>query len=260
MIKLCVLLVLVVGTLGKSLPQSDYFNVDPVRLPHQGRIVGGNTASPGQFPYMTSCRLTNNMHFCGGMLINDRWVVSAAHCFLGRGPGDVIVVLGAHSRTTGGTTYTLSQVIQHPEWNSQTIANDVAALQTANTVTFTNLIQPIALGSEHVGGGVTGVVTGWGLTSHQGSTAEVLQYLFTETITNAVCSQRLPGMGHLVWDHKICAGGIQGRGTCQMDSGGPLAVGNTAVGIVSWGLECAGGTPDVYDRISSHRDWIVSNF
>ncbi|XP_055705095.1 trypsin alpha-3-like [Phlebotomus papatasi] len=223
-------------------------------------VVGGNTASPGQFPYQASLRSSGNAHFCGGFIANNRWIVSAAHCTVGRSLANTIVVLGAHSRTTGGTRFNSNRIVNHPNYNSNTIANDVSVVMTTATIGQTNTIRPIALGSTHVGGGVTAVLSGWGLTSSPGSLAANLQFLSKQTLTNANCQNRVGGNGNLIFAHKICAGGVTGQGACNGDSGGPLAVGNTAIGIVSWGIPCARGFADVYDRVSSHRTWIMNQF
>lgn len=240
-----------VGRLQREEGVTEYFD---------SRIVGGSTASPGQFPYQASVRTTGNAHFCGGFVANNRWVVSAAHCTIGRTTGNTIVVLGAHSRTTGGTSFSLSNIVNHPDYHAPTIAWDVSVVQTANGISFTNLIQPIPLGSEFIGGGVTAVVSGWGLTSSPGSLAANLQYVHVQTWENPACRTALGASGDMVFDHKICAGGVEGQGVCSADSGGPLAVGNSAIGIVSWGVPCARGFPDGYDRVSYHRAWILDQF
>ncbi|GAB0096390.1 hypothetical protein DMENIID0001_118960 [Sergentomyia squamirostris] len=226
----------------------------------QSRVVGGSTASVGQFPYQASLRSSGNAHFCGGILANNRWVVSAAHCTVGRSLANTRVILGAHSRTTGGTNFASSSIRNHPSYNSNTLANDVSVVQTSANIAQSNTIRPIALGSATVGGGVTAVLSGWGLTSSPGSLAANLQFLSQQTLTNANCQGRVGGNGNMVFAHKICAGGVTGRGACNGDSGGPLAVGNTAIGIVSWGIPCARGFADVYDRVSSHRTWIMNQF
>ncbi|XP_055692564.1 trypsin alpha-3-like [Lutzomyia longipalpis] len=268
MIKFFILTTLAVAALGSDLPTPHDFisavwhlqNEVGVTEYAENFIVGGNTASPGQFPYQASLRTSANAHFCGGSIANNRWIVSAAHCTVGRTTGNTIVVLGAHSRTAGGTTHQLSRIVNHPQYNANTIANDVSVVQTANAIVFTNLIQPIPLGSNHIGGGVTAVASGWGLTSSPGSLAANLQFVHVQTLTNANCRNNIGGNGALVFDHKICAGGVVGQGVCTADSGGPLAAGNTCIGIVSWGIPCARGFPDVYDRVSSHRNWIVGHF
>ncbi|XP_055692145.1 trypsin alpha-3-like [Lutzomyia longipalpis] len=223
-------------------------------------VVGGSTASVGQFPYQASLRSSANAHFCGGILANNRWVVSAAHCTVGRTLANTRIILGAHSRTTGGTNFATGRIVNHPSYNSNTIANDVSVLQTSANIGFTNVIQPIALGSANVGGGVTAVLSGWGLTSSPGSLAANLQFLHKQTMTNANCQGRVGGNGNLIFAHKICAGGVTGQGACSGDSGGPLAAGGSAIGIVSWGIPCARGFADVYDRVSSHRNWIIGHF
>uniref|UniRef100_A0A1B0DG17 Uncharacterized protein n=1 Tax=Phlebotomus papatasi TaxID=29031 RepID=A0A1B0DG17_PHLPP len=240
-----------VGRLQREEGVTEYFG---------SRIVGGSTAAPGQFPYQASLRTTGNAHFCGGFVANNRWIVSAAHCTIGRTTGNTIVVLGAHSRTTGGTSFSLSSIVNHPDYHGPTIAWDVSVVQTANSISFTNLIQPIPLGSEFIGGGVTAVVSGWGLTSSPGSLAANLQYVHVQTWNNPECRTALGASGDMVFDHKICAGGVEGQGVCSADSGGPLAVGNSAIGIVSWGVPCARGFPDGYDRVSYHRAWILDQF
>ncbi|XP_059622536.1 trypsin-3-like [Phlebotomus argentipes] len=267
MIKIGLLLILATMAMGRTLNNSELrdFVEGVEKLKHGegvtedggNRIVGGNTAAIGQFPYQASIRTTGNAHFCGGFIANSRWVVSAAHCTITSTPGNTIVVLGAHSRFTGGTTFTLSAVINHPEFDDFSLEFDVSVLQTVASIAFNNLIQPIALGSEHIGGGITAVVSGWGMTSSPGDLAAELQFVQVQTWTNAACRNIL-GSDREWWvfDHKICAGGVQGQGVCPGDSGGPLTIGNYAIGIVCWAIPCATGYPDGYDRVSSHRTWI----
>uniref|UniRef100_A0A1B0CRR5 Putative trypsin-like serine protease n=1 Tax=Lutzomyia longipalpis TaxID=7200 RepID=A0A1B0CRR5_LUTLO len=194
------------------------------------RIVGGNTASPGQFPYQASVRsVLTQEHNCGAVLANNHWLLCAAHCTQGP-PQNNYIFLGRHFRGSGGTRFDIAQVINHPDYNPSTIANDVSVIRTTTPITFTNLIQPIALGQAHIGGGVTAILSGWGLTS--AGLAPELQYLHVQTHTNEQCRNLMGGNAALVFDHKICAGGVVGQGACSADSGGPLAVGNTVIGIV----------------------------
>ncbi|KAL7028595.1 hypothetical protein ACKWTF_005909 [Chironomus riparius] len=82
-----------------------------------GRIVGGNTATPGQFPYQASMRNAANSHFCGGSLINRRWVVCASHCTVNRLLANTIIVVGAHHRVTGGITHPVERIVNHPNYS-----------------------------------------------------------------------------------------------------------------------------------------------
>lgn len=75
---------------------------------------------------------------------------------------------------------------------------------------------------------------------------------------NDECRDGHPVYGDFIFDSKICTFTQVGQGTCMGDSGGPLVVGNFVVGITSWVIPCALGYPDVYTRVSSFADWIVS--
>lgn len=223
-----------------------------------GRIVGGQNAASGQFPYQISLRSTANAHFCGGSLVNNRWIVSAAHCTIGRSGANTVVVVGALSRTTGGITHRVSRIVNHPSYNSQSLNNDISVAQTETVMGFTATVAPIGLGSAFVGGGVSAIASGWGQTSNPGTAAATLQFVALTTLTNADCRSRLSAtLAARIFDSVICTFVGAGRGTCMGDSGGPLAVGGNVIGAVSWGIPCAVGSPDVYARISSHRSWII---
>lgn len=210
---------------------------DPDFQAWSGRIVGGSTASAGQFRYQVSLRSTGNAHFCGGTLFHNRWVVSAAHCTIGRTAGNTIIVVGAISRTTGGTTHAVARIANHPSYNSNTLANDISLLQTSTAVATTANVAPAALGSAFVGGGASVIASGWGQTSHPGSAAANLQWVSLVTLTNADCRSRFSATNAArVFDNTICTFVGAGRGTCMGDSGGPLAQGNTVIGAVSWGI------------------------
>ncbi|XP_059622972.1 trypsin alpha-3-like [Phlebotomus argentipes] len=243
-------------------PLGVYFEPDDMddNPEFQSRVVGGTSAtSAAQFPYQASLRTAANAHFCGATIIGTRTVLSAAHCTVGRGVGAVRVVVGTHLRLSGGVSHAVNRIVNHPSYNANTIAFDVSIVQTSATFTFNNNVRQWGIGSAHVGGGVTAVVSGWGQTSHPGSLPNALQWASLTVLTNAQCRNgHTANNAQLVFDHKICTFTRTGQGICMGDSGGPLVIGNNVIGIPSWVIPCARGFPDVYDRVSSHRNWIIS--
>lgn len=170
----------------------------------ESKIVGGQTARPGQFPYQVSLRSTTNAHFCGGFIINSRWVGSAAHCTIGRSPANTRVVVGAQNRINGGTTLTVSRIVNHPSYSSTTLNNDISVIQTTNEIVETVNIRRIPLGSAFVTSGVA-IGSGWGQTSNPGSAAAELQFVQVEVITNESCRARLSAtQAARIFDSVIC--------------------------------------------------------
>lgn len=87
-----------------------------------GRIVGGRAAALGEFPYQVSLRTAANFHFCGGAIISDRWVITAAHCIINRAQTSVRVIVGSVLLNSGGVSHTSSRIIAHESYNSALIA------------------------------------------------------------------------------------------------------------------------------------------
>lgn len=210
--QICVLVALAAVVIAS--PLSD------VLFEREGRIVGGSNAALGQFPYQVSLRTAANFHFCGGSIINNRWALSAAHCTIGRAQNAVRVVVGTVLLNSGGVTHVSSRIVNHPSYNSGTIANDVSVVQTATVIGFNTNVRAIPLGSAQFGTG-TAIVTGWGGTAVSGGAApNNLQQLSTRTLTNADCRARHTSTNaQFVFDHKICTFTQAGQGICQGDSG-----------------------------------------
>lgn len=219
------------------------------------RIVGGQTAYEGQAPYQASLRNASiNFHFCGGSIVNTRWIVSAAHCTDNIAAGAIRAVLGAHNRQTGGSPYAIQTIVNHPNWNRLLLTNDISVLRTTTSIIWTDRIRPISIGtSARIGGGVSARASGWGLTSHPGSASTLLQVLNVLTLTNEDCRARHNVINsRRVHDNVICTFGASGNGMCMGDSGGPLVANGQLIGAVSWGEPCATGRPDAFARISTH--------
>lgn len=117
----------------------------------EGRIVGGSTAGANQFPHQASLQSNANAHFCGGFIINNRWIGSAAHCTIGRTAANTRVRVGTNNRTTGGTLFQASAVRNHGSYNANTLANDISTVQVSGTISFNAATQPIALASINHG-------------------------------------------------------------------------------------------------------------
>ncbi|KAL6476715.1 hypothetical protein MHYP_G00152140 [Metynnis hypsauchen] len=263
--KLMLSLALVVGFLAKGChSQLSVCGVAPLNT----KIVGGQNASPGSWPWQVSLQ-TNGFHFCGGSLINSNWVLTAAHCFGSITASQVTVYLGDQSLSNQGSntnvvTRSVFQVIVNPNYSSSTNDNDLALLQLSSSVTFTNYITPICLaaaGSTLFNGTLTWV-TGWGNTASGVSlpSPETLQEVQIPVVGNRKCNC-LYGVGTIT-NNMVCAGLLAGgKDSCQGDSGGPLVSKQSGVwiqaGIVSFGVGCAQPNyPGVYTRVSQYQAWI----
>ncbi|KAK4878900.1 hypothetical protein RN001_011406 [Aquatica leii] len=195
------------------------------------RIVGGTTASPGQFPYIVSLRTTANVHFCGGSIISVRWILTSAQC-LSIVP-NFNVVAGTTSLTTGGTTYQVAKFTKHNSFNPITFIYDVGVVQTLSFISYSGTVMPIILTNMDPVTGAPGVITGWGSTAYPSTTpSNTLQYLNTNLISNADCQTRVTGLGFTLQSTQICTFKPLG-GDCVADDGGPVAVSFLQYGIVS---------------------------
>lgn len=154
--------ILVVGVLSMVVGRPDRPDTEE---DWEGRIVGGKNASEGQFPYQVSIRNERNFHFCGGFILSEYWVGTAAHCSVGQKPENVFIFYGILGRTEAGPSSVAEKVIYNSKYDSSMIQNDVALIKTKSKIVFSDLVQPIKLGTTEVEEGVEVVASGWGQTS-----------------------------------------------------------------------------------------------
>ncbi|XP_061381131.1 trypsin, alkaline B-like [Danaus plexippus] len=235
------------------------------------RIVGGEITSIERYPFMSGV-LENTYwgteQMCGGTLITNRAVVTAAHCVEYFSPSDLRVRLGSTYVSSGGQIHVPSRITMHPQYNYRLVLNDIAVIRLQNAVTLSNQIQVarIAGPQYNLPDNTRLDVIGWGATSFNGKPSEVLQHASVNVINQGLCAERyknLPGSIPRVTPEMICTGilDVGGKDACQGDSGGPVVHGgNVLVGITSWGYQCAHPTyPGVNVRVSSYTDWIATN-
>uniref|UniRef100_A0A8C8RZZ0 trypsin n=1 Tax=Pelusios castaneus TaxID=367368 RepID=A0A8C8RZZ0_9SAUR len=217
------------------------------------KIVGGYTCPENSVLYQVS--LNAGYHFCGGSLINNQWVVSAAHCYKSR----IQVRLGEYNIDVleGGEQFIDSaKVIRHPQYNSWVLDNDIMLIKLATPATLNARVATIALPSACVTAGTECLISGWGNTLSSGTNyPELLQCLVAPVLTEAECNAAYPGQ---ITKNMICVGFLEGgKDSCQGDSGGPVVCNGVLQGVVSWGIGCAlQGYPGVYTKVCNYVDWI----
>ncbi|XP_042283142.1 chymotrypsin A-like [Thunnus maccoyii] len=219
-------------------------------------IVNGEEAKPHSWPWQAALQLSG--FFCGGSLINQNWVVTAAHCSAREYD---LVVLGAHdlrSSTEDVQVIGVGQVFPHPEYNDISNDNDIQLIKLARPAQINRHVSPVCVAEtrDNFPPGTTCMTTGWGRTSgNAGNPATRLQQAALPLLTNSKCSQFFG-----ITSKMICAG-ANGTSSCKGDSGGPLVCQKagawTLVGVVSFGsADCNTMTPAVYARVTALRAWI----
>uniref|UniRef100_A0A8C9KR62 Peptidase S1 domain-containing protein n=1 Tax=Serinus canaria TaxID=9135 RepID=A0A8C9KR62_SERCA len=213
------------------------------------KIVGGSNAARGEWPWQVSLWLQRKEHKCGAVLIADRWLLSAAHCF------DMKHSPPIREIGIDGKMEKIFRIYKHPFYNVYSLDYDVALLELSTPVTFSSTIRPICLPDHsHIfHEGARCFITGWGSTK-EGA---------VNMIGDQACKKFYPVQ---ISSRMLCAGFPQGTvDSCSGDAGGPLACKEPSgkwflAGITSWGYGCARPYfPGVYTKVTAVQGWIVQN-
>lgn len=145
-------------------------------------IVGGRTAKRGQFPFMVSLRTAANSHFCGGAIISNNWVLSAAHCMQNdtSRPRNVFAWVGAHSRRDG-VRHAVNAIINHPQYHTELHFNDICVIRTSQPIQYAQgRIEPLRLPRRDTTVKTNTWIAGWGLTGVSLNTIPLIDIMFNE--------------------------------------------------------------------------------
>nr|AAU06120.1 trypsinogen [Takifugu rubripes] len=223
--------------------------------PTDDRIVGGYECTAHSQPWQVSINI--GYHYCGGSLINDQWIISAAHCW--QNPYTQIAILGDHHiwMHEGTEQYmSVDAIYWHQSYDYTTLDYDIMLLKLAHPVTQNQYVKPVALPKACPEAGDKCTVSGWGnIYSDDVFNPFNLQCVEVPILSDKECDNSYPGK---ITERMVCAGYLEGgKDACQGDSGGPLVCNNELHGIVSWGQGCAQPNyPGVYTKVCSLLPWI----
>ncbi|XP_047027195.1 trypsin, alkaline B-like [Helicoverpa zea] len=233
------------------------------------RIVGGTVTTIDRYPTIAAMLYAPNAvtfwQSCGGTILNNRALLTAAHCTHNRGAVNRFRIrVGSTWANSGGVVHNVNQNIIHPQFDSRTLNNDIAILRSTTTFSFNNNVRPGSIAGANYNPADNQAVwaAGWGDTfsgSNQGS--EQLRHVQLVIINQNTCRNNYATRLTMVNENMICAGWPSGgRDQCQGDSGGPLYHNGIVVGVSSFGIGCGDAFfPGVSARVSRYTSWISSN-
>ena len=226
------------------------------------RIVGGATATSA-IPWQVSLRQCQHgaCHFCGGTVLDSKTILTAAHCKV---QTSHYIMVGKVSRLEGQNVQVSKVINPNPNWNENTMDNDIMILKLSTPLTLGSDVQAICLPSAtfEPSVGSTCFTSGWGTTKENGELPTNLQYVGVPVVSQSSCNS---AYNNGITANMICAGfAAGGKDSCQGDSGGPFVCienGKPVItGVVSFGVGCARPKfPGVYARVTKYLTWIKAN-
>ncbi|KAK4879290.1 hypothetical protein RN001_007436 [Aquatica leii] len=219
------------------------------------RIVNGKTADDGQYPYQVSLTSLTNGHFCGGSILNTRWILTAAHCLELELLFDVVV--GTNVLDVISNVYEVENFTSHPLYNPFDRSYDAGLVKTTTAIVYSTKIQPVTLTPLLPNINTVTVLSGWG--SNNVSILDFLnelKALNTTVISETECQNKLLVLDIAPSSTHICTF-VEQDGACYYDDGGPITVYNLQFGIISV-ANCGQSYPDLHTKIGTVFNWIMS--
>ncbi|XP_058462886.1 trypsin-6-like [Malaya genurostris] len=231
------------------------------------RIVNGTDASINDYPFMVSLRGSTGRHSCGGSILNENWILTAAHCVnYYTTPLLQSVQVGRTnvSSEIDESVYWIDDVIIHPFYDSsKSNIFDVALLKLKKSLVFGDTIKRVQLPKDKYQeldeSDLAVTLIGWGRNATEGVAHTTLQKVNYFVVPNEKCNNL---HDNHIYPNLICAGIPEGgKGQCNGDSGGPLLHKGVQVGIVSWSKKpCTiAPYPGVLTKVSYIIDFINEN-
>jgi len=218
-----------------------------------------------------------DLYVCGSTLIDESWILTAAHCvddylpFVSEISGILKVRLGEYDVSTTAEPlphkeFNVSDIKIHPKFNNATLVNDIALLKLEKPAKRRQNIDVVCVAKEEqfsTVGASNCFVTGWGRKTETSDHSVVLKEISVPMWDHRNCNEALQaqfGPSYILPDSAVCAG-AEGRDACDGDGGGPLVCENDGqwyqIGIVSFGIGCGRrGVPGVYTKVSAFQPWL----